>query len=268
MPRPKSLVKLLPLALLATTAIGAAGAAPPASALSIKVCKEVPTGLAAVFSDADCIDESGTLKYAWAFPAATGLKYCVEVASGSFTESLCIKTGTGKFEKMQSTVPNPPILSTTSNAGKLAGGGIEISCTASKLSTTPNGELTTTSGKVEYTGCTVTPNTCTVAEPLVGEFTGAISEVGGKPVIALTGSKAGTGFFTGTLKGTMCSAAGKFNVLGKQKCTFDAAIESSSEEHEIKCAPAGSELELGSATATYEGSNKLMVEGVLRWKIR
>lgn len=270
MTRPKSLVKLLGPALLVTAAIGTAGAAPSASAVtSIKVCKEVPGKLAAAFSDDDCETETGTLKYAWAFPAAAGLNYCVPTTGGSFKDSLCLKAEAGgPFAKMQSEVPNPLILNTTANAGKLATTAISIACTSSNFETTPNGELTTTSGKVEYRGCTVTPAACTVTEPLVGEFNGAVSEAGGKVVAALTGSKAGTGFFTGTLNGNTCAAAGRFNVTGKQKCTFDAAIREAEEDHEIKCAPGESELTWGGAAATYEGSDKLMVEGAKRWKIK
>jgi hypothetical protein len=138
---------------------------------------------------------------------------------------------------------------------------VKIECTEGAIENKENGKDNTSVGKISFTKCKVLKPAkgCAVAEPIVAEFTDALSPPPAAPKDTFTGAGEGGAFAAIEFRnnGSETCVLGdksRFEVTGSQLCTFDTAIATEQKTHEVKCATSGSKLKLGANEAKFSAT--------------
>lgn len=218
----RAIVGVCMVCALLVSAIAAQGAS--AVGTTAFTCKE-QSGVAG-FSKAHCKAADAV---------ASGAKFVhVEVPAGTVTEISATNEGVGTETK----TTQPAVLSVTA-----AGATITITCTkvsATGTQTNVKGPPMSITGttEVKYTGCTVSPSTCTVTEPIIAKANVASVHTGTGETqkgLVFTGSGASNLFTSITLSGASCPLPGTFNITGKAVGRVDGAtITFNKGEDELK----------------------------------
>jgi hypothetical protein len=266
---------LVALALSATSATAA-------TAPALKVCKKVPTGEKGLWNSSKCnSEESATGSFAWAWAGSkTTTVYCV-LGGSSFSDELCEHaSGSGPFKEVTATEATPKVeasilLSTLKS--KVAGAENVIDCTGGSSKGTGESATLLGSNPITYTGCTsVKPTKCVVANKGGTEGTIETKALMAK-LLSLTETEFSPEAVGGAFveieyknKGTeTCSLKGEvLAVTGTQKCVWEGAVQTPTTDKLLGCKTSGSNLKLGTQTATYEGINHVHLEGTPFWKIQ
>jgi hypothetical protein len=125
-------------------------------------------------------------------------------------------------------------------------------------------------GKDEFKNCNVFENSkgkrvaltgCTVKEPIVMEFTGALIEHG---IDELKGKAAEETFAELKIEGEKCTLKGTYKLKGAELCSISEA-EYRKMSHEFLCTPAGGKLKLGAETAQLFSTEMVKLKTSLEW---
>jgi hypothetical protein len=276
------LVVLCSLTVLVLGAVGAASASAqnPFASPAVKVCKKVPAGFLGLFSESHCLTNVSTGTYAWATPSHGGelTWYCL-LGGNQYKESLCqTESSKGPFLPLGFEERFPRLLGSGGLSvlkGEVVGIKTTIDCKENTFKGQPETGSAIGEGKITYTGCTViAPASCEVrSKGLTGLGTIETGEVRG---LLLTDRlvdfhpSTGTVFVELEYIGGSCfaTAANPAKIEGQQMCTFEAAILTPKELHELFCNAGESGVKFAGAKVTYEGNGSVHFEGKPLWKIQ
>lgn len=278
MTRARYVLKLVLSAGLAVLVLGALGvsSASAATAPAIKVCKQLPAGLAGhgLWSASNCEGTSvtnGEFAWSWADNGGKATVYCI-LGGTLYADDLC-ETDNGKgpfFESLQAeTFPKLlGLLLLSTLTGHAGGVATVIDCKDGDFRGTGASATLTIETTITYLGCLASsPANCEVSN--AGEKGGTLKteDLTGK-LESLTlvnfNPEAKNEFITIEYK-LGCGKSlekEKFPISGSQMCEFGAAAQTPAVEQLLNCTKKGSALKLGAEKAEYEGLVHIHFEGL------